>query len=46
MDLALLRRISPISVILTFALSFRLWRLDTPKGYIFDEVYYAKMPIH
>lgn len=42
MDLALLRRISPISVILTFALSFRLWRLDTPKGYIFDEVYYVK----
>lgn len=42
MDLALLRRISPISVILTFALSFRLWRSDTPKGYIFDEVYYAK----
>ena len=42
MDLALLRRISPISVILTFALSFRLWRLDTPKGYIFDEIYYAK----
>jgi len=42
MDLALLRRISPISAILTFALSFRLWRLDTPKGYIFDEVYYVK----
>lgn len=42
MDLALLRRISPISAILTFALSFRLWRLDTPKGYIFDEIYYAK----
>ena len=42
MDLALLRRISPISVILTFALSFRLWRLDSPKGYIFDEIYYAK----
>lgn len=42
MDLALLRRISPISLILTFALSFRLWRLDTPKGYIFDETYYAK----
>ena len=42
MDLALLRRISPISLILTFALSFRLWRLDTPKGYIFDEIYYAK----
>jgi len=42
MDLALLRRIAPISAILTFALSFRLWRLDTPKGYIFDEIYYAK----
>ena len=42
MDLALLRRISPISAILTFALSFRLWRLDNPKGYIFDEIYYAK----
>jgi dolichyl-phosphate-mannose--protein O-mannosyl transferase len=42
MDLALLRRISPISAILTFALSFRLWRLDTPKGYIFDEIYYAR----
>ena len=42
MDLALLRRFAPISAILTFALSFRLWRLDSPKGYIFDEIYYAK----
>lgn len=42
MDLALLRRFAPISVILSFALSFRLWRLDSPKGYIFDEIYYAK----
>ena len=42
MDLALLRRFAPISAILSFALSFRLWRLDSPKGYIFDEVYYAK----
>ena len=42
MDVALLRRFAPISAILTFALSFRLWRLDSPKGYIFDEIYYAK----
>lgn len=42
MDLALLRRISPISIILGFALTLRLWRLNLPKGYIFDEVYYAK----
>jgi dolichyl-phosphate-mannose-protein mannosyltransferase len=42
MDLALLRRYAPISAILSFALSFRLWRLDSPKGYIFDEIYYAK----
>jgi dolichyl-phosphate-mannose-protein mannosyltransferase len=42
MDLALLRRFAPISAILSFALSFRLWRLDSPKGYIFDEIYYAK----
>lgn len=42
MDLALLRRIAPISLILSFALTLRLWRLDSPKGYIFDEVYYAK----
>lgn len=27
--------------ILFFALLTRLWRLDTPKGYMFDEVYHA-----
>jgi len=42
MDLAPLRRFAPISAILSFALSFRLWRLDSPKSYIFDEIYYAK----
>jgi dolichyl-phosphate-mannose--protein O-mannosyl transferase len=37
-----LLRAWPISAILTFALSIRLWRLNQPSGYIFDEVYYAK----
>ena len=32
----------PISIITAFALLLRLWRLNQPKGYIFDEVYYAK----
>ena len=32
----------PISIITAFALFLRLWRLNQPKGYIFDEVYYAK----
>ena len=32
----------PISIITLFALLLRLWRLNQPKGYIFDEVYYAK----
>lgn len=37
-----LREFAPIAAILGFALTLRLWRLDQPKGYIFDEVYYAK----
>jgi len=32
----------PIAVITTIALFLRLWRLNQPKGYIFDEIYYAK----
>jgi dolichyl-phosphate-mannose--protein O-mannosyl transferase len=39
---ARLRDIAPISLIIAFALILRLWRLNLPKGYIFDEVYYAK----
>ena len=42
MTRARLREIAPISLIITFALILRLWRLNLPKGYIFDEVYYAK----
>jgi dolichyl-phosphate-mannose--protein O-mannosyl transferase len=37
-----LREIAPISLIITFAVILRLWRLNLPTGYIFDEVYYAK----
>jgi len=36
------RHLAPISIIIGFALTLRLWRLDLPKGYIFDEIYYAK----
>ena len=32
----------PITVITAFALLLRLWKLNQPKGYVFDEVYYAK----
>jgi len=39
---ARLREIAPISLIIAFALILRLWRINLPKGYIFDEVYYAK----
>ena len=42
MNRARLREIAPISLIITFALILRLWRLNLPTGYIFDEVYYAK----
>ena len=42
MNRARLREIAPISLIIAFALILRLWRLSLPKGYIFDEVYYAK----
>lgn len=42
MSMDRLLRAWPISAILTFALSIRLWRLNQPSGYIFDEVYYAK----
>ena len=41
MSMDRLLRAWPISAILTFALSIRLWRLNQPSGYIFDEVYYA-----
>jgi len=37
-----LLQIKPITLIIGFALSLRLWQLDRPKGYIFDELYYAK----
>ena len=36
------RTFLPITVITAFALFLRLWKLNQPKGYIFDEVYYAK----
>ena len=42
MNRARLREIAPISLIIAFALILRLWRLNLPKSYIFDEVYYAK----
>ena len=42
MTRARLREIAPISLIIAFVLILRLWRLNLPKGYIFDEVYYAK----
>ena len=42
MTRARMRQLSPISLIITFALTLRLWRLNLPKGYIFDEIYYAK----
>lgn len=37
-----LRQVAPISLIIGFALTLRLWRLNQPSGYIFDEIYYAK----
>lgn len=37
-----LRQILPISIITIFSLIIRIWHLNLPKGYIFDEVYYAK----
>ena len=42
MSITRFRHLAPISIIIGFALSLRLWRLNLPKGYIFDEVYYAK----
>jgi len=32
----------PITIITAFGLLLRLWNLGKPKGYIFDEIYYAK----
>jgi dolichyl-phosphate-mannose--protein O-mannosyl transferase len=32
----------PITIITAFGLLLRLWNLNKPKGYIFDEIYYAK----
>ena len=37
-----LRQILPISIITIFSLIIRIWHLSLPKGYIFDEIYYAK----
>lgn len=37
-----LRQILPISIITIFSLIVRIWHLNLPKGYIFDEIYYAK----
>lgn len=42
MSITRFRHLAPISIIVGFALALRLWRLNLPKGYIFDEVYYAK----
>ena len=42
MSITRFRHLAPISIIVGFALTLRLWRLNLPKGYIFDEVYYAK----
>ena len=42
MSITRFRHLAPISIIIGFALTLRLWRLNLPKGYIFDEVYYAK----
>jgi dolichyl-phosphate-mannose-protein mannosyltransferase len=36
------RHLAPITIIIGFAITLRLWQLNLPKGYIFDEVYYAK----
>jgi len=32
----------PITIITAFGLLLRVWNLNKPKGYIFDEIYYAK----
>jgi len=32
----------PITIITAFGLLLRLWNLNKPEGYIFDEIYYAK----
>ena len=42
MSITRFRHLAPISIIIGFALTLRLWRLNLPNGYIFDEVYYAK----
>ena len=42
MSITRFRHLAPISIIIGFALTLRLWRLNLPRGYIFDEVYYAK----
>ena len=42
MSITRFRHLAPISIIVGFALALRLWRLNLPKGYIFDEIYYAK----
>lgn len=36
------KRFLPLSLITVFALILRLWNLNKPSGYIFDEIYYAK----
>ena len=42
MGITRFRHLAPVSIIIGFALALRLWRLNLPKSYIFDEVYYAK----
>lgn len=42
MNKSRLREFAPITLIIGFALTLRLWRLNQPKGFIFDEIYYAK----
>jgi dolichyl-phosphate-mannose--protein O-mannosyl transferase len=38
----LAKKYLPLTLITLFALILRLWNLNKPKGYIFDELYYAK----
>ena len=42
MSITRFRHLAPITIIIGFAITLRLWQLNLPKGYIFDEVYYAK----
>ncbi|MSZ53770.1 MAG: phospholipid carrier-dependent glycosyltransferase [Actinobacteria bacterium] len=42
MSMTQVKRYVPITLITLFSLFLRLWNLNKPKGFIFDEVYYAK----